>query len=101
MILSVACPVKSSLSPAAMIEKGELLDVSAGCSLDTPKAWASSITFAICCPGGIGYSLKTPKELTLPILLAAYSVNQILPSGPVVMPEGWQLGVGISNCMML
>src|SRR5690242_21566622 len=36
-------------------------------------------------PPDIGYSVTAPEVVPLPILLVVYSVNQRLPSGPVVM----------------
>ena len=38
--------------------------------------------------------------LIIPILLAAYSVNQRLPSGPAVIPSGPELAVGMANSVM-
>jgi hypothetical protein len=45
---------------------------------------------------GTGNSVTTP-EVILPILFPAYSVNQRLPSGPVVIPNGWLPAVGTRN----
>ena len=38
--------------------------------------------------------------LIIPIWLAPYSVNQRLPSGPAVIPRGWDLAVGMGNSVM-
>ena len=35
-----------------------------------------------------------------PILLAAASVNQRLPSGPTAIPTGWLEAVGVANSLI-
>ena len=50
---------------------------------------------------GMGNSVMTPVVgLISPILLASISVNQRLPSGPVVIPRGSLLAVGMANSVM-
>ena len=51
---------------------------------------------------GIGYSVIVPLLiLILPILFPVDSVNQILPSGPAVMPFGELLFVGIEYSVIV
>src|SRR5438105_14513893 len=46
------------------------------------------------------YSVITPEVVTLATLLVPLSVNQMLPSGPVVMPMGLLPAVGIVYSVM-
>ena len=49
-------------------------------------------------PGvGIGNSVISPRGVMRPILLAAFSANQRLPSPPTVIPIGVAFRVGRSN----
>src|SRR5438132_10054401 len=46
------------------------------------------------------YSVITPYAVTLATLLVPLSVNQMLPSGPAVMPMGLLPAVGIGYSVM-
>src|SRR5206468_1364548 len=48
-------------------------------------------------PEPIGYSVKAPDVVMLPIWFAAASANHSLPSGPGPIPSGSLPGVGMSN----
>lgn len=43
----------------------------------------------------IGYSVKIPAGVILPILFLSSSVNHTLPSGPRVMPDAYDAAVGM------
>jgi len=49
----------------------------------------------------MGYSVTAPPGVMRPILLTPFSVNQRLPSTPVVMPYGVLLAVGGVNSAMV
>ena len=48
-----------------------------------------------------GYSVMVPEGVILPILLAKYSVNQRLPSGPEVIPTESLFSVGRGYSVMI
>src|SRR5260370_41535911 len=49
---------------------------------------------------GIANSVTTPLVVMRPILLAPFSVNHRLPSGPAVMPAGLLVSVGVGNSVI-
>src|ERR1035437_1251329 len=50
---------------------------------------------------GVANSVMVPEGVTLPIFSMPYSVNQRLPSGPVVMYSGWLPFEEVANSVMV
>ena len=57
--------------------------------LSTPPAWPA-VGIAIVPPNVYSLGLDKPTTSTKPTAPAPVSVNQTLPSGPAVIPDGWE-----------
>src|SRR5512133_940452 len=58
------------------------------------------IQYGLARPDGMGYSVKMPEGVIMPILLPSYSVNQMLPEGSTAIPVGVLPEVGTGNSVI-
>ena len=54
----------------------------------TPPALSMATQVGLPLPVGMGYSVKTPAGVIMPILLASNSANQMLPEQSMAIPLG-------------